>query len=261
MSATKGPIDTIDELNKQVSKLVEKHKGPEIDAVRGGAIVYRHRWLAFVGFAYLTGFCMFLHGIISLHPLTSLIIFAFMWLYCDVYSGVLHIVLDNPLNIELPLVGQGALEFQWHHLIPTDISQKPFLEVCGDLNLPAVASLSVYCYFAPFDPLLHYLAALKIFNAYYGQFSHRMAHTMANKRPEWVKWMQKNGLLLTAADHWLHHTTYNDNFAINSGITNQIINSMSVKIRSRWFWVSLWGVMSFFDVFFFRSVFGMFVSV
>ena len=52
----------------------------------------------------------------------------------DLFSGVLHIVLDDPHNIEVPLLGQPALEFQWHHRLPHDITAKDFTDVVSFLS-------------------------------------------------------------------------------------------------------------------------------
>jgi hypothetical protein len=59
---------------------------------------------------------------------------AFMYLWYDFYSGVLHVVLDHPRHIAFPILGQPCLEFQWHHHIPRDIASKPFIQSCGDLT-------------------------------------------------------------------------------------------------------------------------------
>jgi hypothetical protein len=42
----------------------------------------------------------------------------FMYLWVDMYGGILHVVLDTPEFIPLPVLGEPCLEFQWHHLLP-----------------------------------------------------------------------------------------------------------------------------------------------
>ena len=61
--------------------------------------------------------------------------FVWMFFYIDFYGGVLHHVLDEPANLELPIIGTACLEFQWHHIIPHDISSEPWFDVIGALNV------------------------------------------------------------------------------------------------------------------------------
>lgn len=248
--------DPIESLNAQVKEILATgRKGPEIDAVRKGAVVYKHRSrLAVYGLTILSTY-WFISGLLFLDPIVSLLMIAFFWVYCDFYSGVLHIVLDNPNNINLPVVGPGALEFQFHHLIPHDIAQKPFVEVCGDLNVPALIPCALLS-LIPYAPFLRYIYSLKLFYAYYGQYSHRMAHTPAGKRPDWVKQLQKYGFLITSPDHWLHHSTFTENFTINTGICNQILNTWTQRIQNSWFWLILFLSMSAFDAYTFYTIFG-----
>ena len=65
------------------------------------------------------------------------------YFWYDLYSGILHVVLDEPANISLPFIGQPCLEFQWHHFIPSDIAREHFLDVAGDLNI-AVSIMVTY---------------------------------------------------------------------------------------------------------------------
>merc|ERR1719469_1758829 len=100
--------------------------------------------------------------------------------------------------------------------------------------------------------MFHLLGALKLFNAYYGQFSHRQAHTMKNDRSAWVNWCQDHGLLLTSATHWVHHTTYKDNFSINNGLCEPILATLYKHIPNRWFWIGLFATMTVGDGYFLR---------
>ena len=43
--------------------------------------------------------------------------------YMDVTSGLLHIVLDNPLFNTWPAIGPSAIAFQNHHKDPTGITR------------------------------------------------------------------------------------------------------------------------------------------
>ena len=84
----------------------------------------------------------------------SLFCLALMFVYVDLYGGILHIVLDNPEFLRLPLIGTGALEFQWHHTIPDDIVSKTYAEVCGDLNTAMLVILGLQAGWIYLDLLL-----------------------------------------------------------------------------------------------------------
>ena len=143
----KGEIDV---LNARVDAIVEKYvkegshsvnpvntagTAPEILYIlRTRSSVYKSRSISLPPFIALSS-CLTLLYFLFTHPLSCLCSIATMFLYYDFFSGVLHIVLDEPTFIGLPILGEPCLEFQWHHHIPDDLTQKSFLEVCGDLNL------------------------------------------------------------------------------------------------------------------------------
>jgi len=252
--------DPIDRLNDRVRQLVKQKTGPEIDYIlKNGVNVYHHRFRFLVyGISICSGL-VFFHSLTQINPWAVVLIFGFMWIYGD----FLHIVLDNPANIVFPLIGPGALEFQFHHLIPTDIVTKPYVEVLGDLNTPVLATLAFLFFTSPLnDPLFQFILTCKIFNAYFGQWSHKMAHTMKNQRPRWVKWCQESGILLKSDEHWIHHAAYTSNFAINNGITTPIFAKL-LKITmfshesnlNRWIWLFLFLFMTMFDVIIFYQYF------
>merc|ERR1719376_1154381 len=78
---------------------------------------------------------MILKHAVALDTLHTIICILVSYFWYDLYSGILHVVLDEPANISLPLIGQPCLEFQWHHFIPSDIAREHFLDVAGDLNI------------------------------------------------------------------------------------------------------------------------------
>jgi hypothetical protein len=83
-------------------------------AVRAGAVVYQRRskvllW-ALVGVIAGT----FAGAPSAAYAAACL---ALMFFFVDFYGAVLHVVLDTPEFIWMPAIGEGALEFQWHHSI------------------------------------------------------------------------------------------------------------------------------------------------
>ena len=131
----------IDGLNERVAKIVAlaaevgaegaKVEDTALAAVRKGAVVYKHRAKWLVVFYSLVCAYWLTQVPSAGFLLASLALWVF---FMDFYGAVLHVVLDTPEFIWMPAIGEGALEFQWHHSIPRDIVSKDFLEVCGDLN-------------------------------------------------------------------------------------------------------------------------------
>ena len=130
-----------DALNRRVDEIVAKAravaKEPEIHILVAGdgALVYPNRivWLPWVMGAvalYLCTTAPSLKGFVCMLPA--------MYLGYDFYSGVLHVALDDPKNLQgvkSYILFQGCLEFQWHHAIPYDGASKPFIACCADLNI------------------------------------------------------------------------------------------------------------------------------
>ena len=151
----------------------------------------------------------------------------------EFYGGVLHIVLDNPDYINLPLIGRGCLEFQWHHLIRQDIATKPFLDVCGDLNVLMFTHLCVLGLTLGFtDPEAQFVWACLVFLAYWGQFSHRQAHMPGTNTPSWISWAQAHGLLLAPPRHRRHHESYDCEYPILSGFAAPLLEALDPAFRA-----------------------------
>jgi hypothetical protein len=148
-----------------------------------------------------------------------------MVLLVELYGGILHIVLDNPDYINMPVIGRGCLEFQWHHLIRQDIATKPLLDVWGDLNVLMFSHLAMFVLTLGLsDPRAQFVWACLVFLAYWGQFSHRQAHMSATKKPPaWVAFMQRNRMLLAPAKHRRHHETFDCEYPILSGFSSPVL--------------------------------------
>lgn len=183
------------------------------------------------------------------HPGYILLSGVLMFFWYDFYSGLLHIVLDNPEFIQYPVLGTPCLEFQWHHHIPLDLASKDFLQTCGDLN--TVASIFGVLFFAFLNnsSIVCCLACFKFLFAYFGQFCHCMAHTPASRRPEWVDFLQSWGVMVSPQEHGVHHKTYDDNFCIGSGVCNPLITWCTRNLpQNKFFWLTIFLVCTVFDV-------------
>lgn len=95
----------------------------KMTVLRSGSPVYvrRYGFMVFVYCAVATA--MIAQGVAHTSVGMALLCAAMMFFMYDIYSGVLHVVLDCQDNLNLPLIGQACLEFQWHH----HISGEPLL--------------------------------------------------------------------------------------------------------------------------------------
>eukprot|EP00004_Rigifila_ramosa_P008843 TRINITY_DN2027_c0_g1_i1.p1 TRINITY_DN2027_c0_g1~~TRINITY_DN2027_c0_g1_i1.p1 ORF type:complete len:312 (+),score=46.02 TRINITY_DN2027_c0_g1_i1:74-937(+) len=217
-------------------------------AVKAGAIVYHQRSKAAVALYSLMAIYMLVWGTPSLTY--SLCALALMMIFVDLYGAVLHVVLDHPAFIDMPIIGPGCLEFQWHHAIPHDIVSKPFIEVCGDLNLVALLHLVWVglLYGSSGSRAAYVMCAAKIAMAYFGQWAHRQAHTPEAARPAWVSLCQNAGFMVHPTLHKQHHTTYDDGFPILNGVTAPLIALMNRYIVNKHIWLAMFAVLSLADI-------------
>jgi palmitoyl-[glycerolipid] 3-(E)-desaturase len=250
--------DSIAVLNKKVARIMEdiktsksenpmKGNAEAIAAVRAGAIVYQQRSrLAVAAYALIIAACLVNSPSLGF-TLFSLVVMAFV---VDLYGAVLHVVLDHPSFVDYPIIGPGCLEFQWHHAIPTDIVSKPFVEVCGDLNLVALLHLAwvVVINGGVGNNAANVMAASKLIMAYLGQWAHRQAHTPMAFRPQWVVSAQWAGLLVCPKLHQSHHTNYDDGFPILNGWSAPLVAWLNRVMPNRHAWLALFAIMSLGDV-------------
>ena len=209
--------------------------------------MYKRRWVVLPVVYSLLAILALVYHLWSA-PLTCLTSAAVMFLYYDLLSGVLHVVLDEPTFISLPLIGEGCLEFQWHHHLPDDIYSKSFLEVCGDLNLVLSLILAKdLLLFRLVNPTALCLSAAKVVMAYFGQLCHCMCHAPKSCRPGWVTSLQEMGVMLHPRDHATHHAKYDDNFCIGSGLFNPLLRTL-LPLGNKWTWLAVFLALIVFDV-------------
>ena len=131
---TDGEIDRLNTLvdNKVAKFVADSTKNgtplsPEVAALlertvdgssnRNATKVYQNRftWGPIFYTLLAAGFLVF-HA--PMRPITALVAFVLSFLWYDMFSGILHVVLDNPDFINFPILSAPCLEFQWHHHIP-----------------------------------------------------------------------------------------------------------------------------------------------
>jgi len=185
-----------------------------------------------------------------LNPLITFLCLITIWIGYDLHSGVLHVVFDHPDNVNLPLIGQACLEFQWHHSIPDDLVRKDFVDVCGDLNIVIGLLIGIQlCLLDIHNPVSLVLGGCKITMAYFGQFSHKSAHTHSTHQPAIAKTLQKAGIMVSNKDHASHHKEpYDEDFCL-IGLCNPIIDGLRIYVTTNNnAWLAFFFALSIFDL-------------
>jgi hypothetical protein len=251
-SITNAKIAESEKKNEELA-LEFVHSQQAMTALTAGLPVYVTRSAPLVYFYLALGIVLFVMGASQLNLFVSLVCIGTMFLGYDIYSGILHVVLDHPSNIALPVLGQACFEFQWHHSIPDDLVRKDFVDVCGDLNvvIGIISAINLFLLrdFVFTSSVAHVLCGSKIFMAYFGQFSHRSAHSVGTRLSAPAKWLQNMGFMISTKDHMDHHKPpYEEDYCL-IGVCNPIIDAMRKVTHSNTAWLSIFLVWSIFDLY------------
>lgn len=152
-------------------------------------------------------------------------IFLFCLAVTDLISGLLHIVLDNPRSMNVPLLRGLAGGFQRHHERPSRIYEMSLYEHLYVMHLPlTIVFLAVVAVDdgALFTAFLSLVVSLHLM-----QMAHLWAHLPAPRVPAPVRRLQRWGLLVGNREHGRHHTPpYSRDFCILSGWFNPPLNAV-----------------------------------
>ena len=166
-------------------------------------------------------------------------------LYTDLISGVLHLVLDNPVMNTWPLIGPEALAFQGHHFDPSGVAKGHILDMVREDH--AIIFVGMFSLFL----LRPSSSALMTFSLWFGFLSHFMmaSHRWSHTHPKYLHWSitaaQKHGLIMTTEHHSKHHASYDCNFSIFNGWTNVLLNKGIYILHWRspiWFFLLGWTI-------------------
>ena len=227
----------------------------KMTVLTAGAPIYQLRCAPLTYLYACLAACLIVYGTSLLPWSVALISVVTMFLGYDIYSGVLHVVFDHPDNIALPLLGQPCLEFQWHHSIPDDLVRKDFVDVCGDLNAVVAILIAFNLSLLPLDNgVAMLLGGMKLFMAYYGQFSHRSAHSAGKSLSPVAKWLQLNKLMVSNKAHMSHHLPPHEVDYCLVGPGNGLIDAMRKVTHNNAAWLTLFFIWSFFDIYIFMHL-------
>lgn len=246
---------TAEALNsRKKDKKVSLSPEMQYSADHGEQPVYHHRYEIFV----------WIMGMLAVHwiynapsRLFNLVFLTFFYFYGDIYSGILHIVLDHPAFLNVPLINVPCLEFQWHHNIPYDITSKSYFQVCGDLNAAAAAHFVWWhvWYGGDISSSVLAMGGMKLLYGYLGQWAHRAAHENSKKRDKLSTFLQDWGFIIHPDVHRLHHQTHDQSFPILNGWTTKVLGKIVSAVPSRSFWLGVFIFISFSDVIIVNSLY------
>jgi len=143
--------------------------------------------------------------------------------YIDLFSGLLHVCLDNPNFVNMPLIGPQCQSFQTHHDSPTRMVQVPWFGYLSEHH--AMVAVVLLCGLGnrknrPLRVFLLYSAIMSDLM----MASHRWSHVHPSKVPAVVSTLSKMGILMPIKMHSYHHVTYDCNFCIFTGWFNPLLN-------------------------------------
>jgi len=186
-------------------------------------------------------------GVGSLSHKEILILLFISYLWTDLESGALHVILDNQRLKTWPILGEAAQSFQSHHDDPSGIAHAklfsflrdhhPFVVLIAMVSLVRFKDAKIRVFVLFTVPMTHLMMA-----------AHRWSHTHPDELPLFILFLQKSGVLMTQNHHSMHHIAFEENFAIFSGWTNPLLNACFkiIPISSLW-WVMIFFHLELFD--------------
>jgi len=168
-------------------------------------------------------------------------------LFADFASGFFHWLADNWGSPEWPIIGPGLIRpFRHHHLDAEAMTRHDFVEINGTnclISIPAFVAVH-FLLTGPtvgsdlFWGVFWFGSACWVFGT--NQF-HAWAHT--RHPPQLVLWAQRWRLILSPANHDLHHAPpHNRNYAITNGWTNGVTHRLHFYEGLEWLVTKVTGV-------------------
>ena len=143
------------------------------------------------------------------------------WLLADLFSGLVHWALDTFGSVRTPVVGPAFIRpFREHHADPREMTRHDFFEVNGASCFGCLPLLLLALFL---DGFWHAALLFLSLGVLMANQCHKWAHL--DEPPAFVRALQRNGLILRAEEHQLHHTApYSSHFCTASGWLNRPLN-------------------------------------
>ena len=164
------------------------------------------------------------HG--TVRPLRLLVSACLTFVFMDLVSGVLHLILDNPLFLHTPGLKGMCLGFQQHHANPSLIYKMDLQTHLRPMAAPATIVYVVGAGVHGFDSIAfcvgYVCASLCLV---WMQLSHRWAHMPRQRHDAFTRTLITLRVVIQPAQHGLHHLPpYLSNFCILNGLCNPLLN-------------------------------------
>jgi hypothetical protein len=162
------------------------------------------------------------------------------WIYSDVYSALLHCVLDNEQSLGVRFLAPVARGFQEHHTFPMETTKGQGLRsLCNDtVRMQQIIAACALLLGQRRAQTVVLVLCKNITCAYGTQVGHYFAHCPGRSR--FCRWLQRCGLILSPKHHAIHHRTFDRNFGIVNGASDRILNCVLPRLN---YWVALAGLL------------------
>lgn len=155
------------------------------------------------------------------------LMFVLGYVTADFVSGFVHFLADNMGSTKTPFFGPVFIRpFREHHVDPQAICRHGFLEVNGANCLISLPVMLTTYYMVPVQGLwsaffVGYIGMF-LFGIFLTNQFHSWAH--ATDAPNWIRALQRSGLILGPEHHARHHTApFNTYYCITCGWLNPIL--------------------------------------
>lgn len=147
----------------------------------------------------------------------------------DLLSGCAHIAFDHLLRFKTFLVGSIARDFNFHHIVPSDLTYIRISQVLKPVAVtlcPTSTLLGLCSYFAGSNFGVWLFFWTTCFSVI-GQPIHRLAH-MGESSNRFIRFLQRSHLILPPQEHQNHHQKGEQtHFCIFSGLCNPLLDRIA----------------------------------
>lgn len=156
---------------------------------------------------------------------TSVLVCIAAFVYMDLTSGIIHLILDYAPH-SLPVLGDLARGFQYHHTDPTAIVRISWYAYVSHVHIlcPIIALIIILAEVTRVHRLFWFWGAVFV---HLFQTAHRWVHFHPSQLPWIVQRGQDLGLLLSVDKHMSHHEDLEHQFTILSGHTDIVLDTLS----------------------------------
>jgi len=148
------------------------------------------------------------------------------FMFTDWMSGLLHVVLDNPVMNNWPVIGPEAKAFQGHHYDPTAVARGNWMDFLREHHILVFLVMAIYLIVKPSSPGLMLFSLHFMWMSHVMMAAHRWSHTHPKYLSSIVKFMMSYHIVMNVQHHSAHHASYDCNFCIFSGWMNPLLNQL-----------------------------------